>query len=366
LRIKEETYSSMECKKKVAFLPAHPAQVWILNSVAKEISSFAEPVWYLREKEISTELADYLGIEYRVISRAGENVLGNVGELLSNTFKTVKYTQKNDIAMWVTKYSAGIIASWFLRRKSITFIDDDIDLIPYLSGTNFPFADVIIAPCNTRMGRFEKKTERFPGNFELVYLHSSRFKPDPAIFNELGLHEGEKYAVIRLSALQAHHDKGIRGISEGLLKEVIRLTDNDIRIFITSEKPISSQFEQYRLKIGPGKIHHALHYAKFFLGDSQTMTSEAAVLGTPAYRINDFVGKISYLEKLQNYGLAFGYKPGEEDILIYDLKENLENASLAKEMDEKRKQYLKDCIDPLPFFVNVIRRTLFNTTPTDK
>jgi predicted glycosyltransferase len=46
-----------------------------------------------------------------------------------------------------------------------------------------------------------------------------------------------------------------------------------------------------------------------YIGDSQTMTAEAAVLGTPAIRFNDFVGELSYLEELEyTFDLTYGIK----------------------------------------------------------
>ena len=55
-----------------------------------------------------------------------------------------------------------------------------------------------------------------------------------------------------------------------------------------------------------------------FIGDSQTMTSEAAVLGTPAIRCNSFVNRISYLEEEENtYELTFGFKP-EDSLKMFE------------------------------------------------
>ena len=347
-----------ETPKKVAFLPAHPSQVWILNEIASEVSAFADTEWYMRDKEITLELGDYLDLDYEVISKAGRGIWGNGKELMKNIRHCVRNTKKKGIDLWVTKYSAGSIASRLCRKKTISFIDDDIDVVPIIGYTTFPFANMVITPLETRMGRFEEKTLRFPGNLELFYLHPNRFNADPGIKKELGLREGQKYAIIRLSALQAHHDIGIRGIKEELIREIIHIYKGDIKVFITSEKQLSPEFEEHRLTIRPERIHHALYFAEFFLGDSQTMTSEAAVLGTPAYRLSDFVGRLSYIEKLQEYGIAFGYKPGKEDRLIEDLRKQREDRDFQNKVRERRDRYIEDSIDPLPFFVDAVRGIL--------
>jgi glucose-1-phosphate thymidylyltransferase len=96
-----------------------------------------------------------------------------------------------------------------------------------------------------------------------------------------------------------------------------------MRVFITSEKRLPAEFEPHRLPISAERIHHALAFAEFFLGDSQSMTVESALLGTPAFKINTFAGIISVIRQLEEYGLAFGYRPGEEDALVRRLQEVL-------------------------------------------
>lgn len=64
-------------------------------------------------------------------------------------------------------------------------------------------------------------------------------------------------------------------------------------------------------------IHHAMAFAKMYIGDSQTMAAEAAVLGTPSIRFNDFVGEIGYLEELENtYQLTFGIMTSDRENLL--------------------------------------------------
>jgi len=344
--------------KKVVFFPVHPSQLWVLQPVAEQISPFADVIWVLRAKEVSVKLAEWMGLDYKIISQASSGFIGNAWEMFRNIFRVVKISRRKNADLWVTKYASGSIGARLTGAKALCFDDDDLDVTPVGSNTAFPFANIIFAPNVTRMGRYDKKTIRFPGNFELFYLHPNRFSPDMTIVSELGLNDGEKYAIIRLSALQAHHDKGIRGIKEELLREVIKLTDEKIRLFITSEKPVSTEFEQYRLPIRPERIHHALYYAEFFLGDSQTMTSESAVLGTPAFRINDFVGRISIMNELEDLKLSYGFKPGEEKQLLDELEKYLALDNGKNIFQARREEMLKNWIDPVPLFVNIIRMLL--------
>ena len=48
-------------------------------------------------------------------------------------------------------------------------------------------------------------------------------------------------------------------------------------------------------------------FASLYIGDSQTMSAEAGVLGVPFVRFNDFVERIGYLRELEDkYELGYG------------------------------------------------------------
>ena len=90
----------------------------------------------------------------------------------------------------------------------------------------------------------------------------------------------------------------------------------------------------------------------------QTMTAEAAVLGTPAIRINDFVGRVSYLDELEDYGLAYGFKPGQEQNLLDTLDELLAITDRSQIFLERRQRMLSEKIDPAPWFAKIISMLL--------
>ena len=95
--------------------------------------------------------------------------------------------------------------------------------------------------------------------------------------------------------------------------------------------------------------------ADFVLGDSQTMTAEAAVLGVPAFRLNDFVGRISYLKELEAYGLAFGFRPGEEERALAAIHAVVRQPDRCAVFAERRRRMLAERIDPLPWLLDRVR-----------
>ncbi|MEW6506993.1 MAG: hypothetical protein AB1432_04520 [Bacteroidota bacterium] len=123
------------------------------------------------------------------------------------------------------------------------------------------------------------------------------------------------------------------------------------KVFITTERKVDSEFEQYQINIPPHKIHSFIYYSSLLIGDSQAMTSEAAVLGVPSLRSNSFVGRISYLEEEHKYGLTFGFKPDESEKMFAKLDELLNTSNLKEEWQRRREKMLADKIDVTAFLV---------------
>lgn len=112
---------------------------------------------------------------------------------------------------------------------------------------------------------------------------------------------------MRFASLKAHHDDGVKGINTEIAQRLIDILSPHGQIYITSERELESQFESYRIRINPLDMHHVMAFASLYLGDSQTMAAEAGVLGVPFVRFNDFVGRIGYLQELEDiYQLGYG------------------------------------------------------------
>ena len=314
----------------------------------------------MRDKDQSIAVARALGIEFKLLSIASTGYLGNGLELFLDIFKAVRETRKEKIDLWVTKFGAGNIAAKLLGRGSISFNDDDVDVVPLIGATSYLFADKVLVTSVTRMGKYSAKAVRYPSCHELFYLHPARFSPDPSIREELGVRKDERFGIVRLSGLAAHHDVGKKGIEKDWLVSVLEEFAGDVRFFISSERPLPAELEPHRIMIRPERIHHALAFADVFLGDSQTMTSEAAVLGTPALRLSDFVGRLSVISELEDYGLAFGFLPGEEEGVLSLLRAVFRDQVFREQLAASRKRYLADKIDPAPWFAKEVMKSLYD------
>jgi len=156
-------------------------------------------------------------------------------------------------------------------------------------------------------------------------------------------------------SLSASHDIGKTGITNEITRKLITQLSREGRVFINSERELDPEFEDSRIRIKPSDMHHALYYSDLFIGDSQTMTAEAAVLGTPSVRFNDFVGKLGYLEELEhNYKLTFGVSPSQPEQLYTKVDELLNMPDLKEVWRKRRQKMLSEKIDVTKMFVWLI------------
>lgn len=158
----------------------------------------------------------------------------------------------------------------------------------------------------------------------------------------------EPYFVMRFNAFKAHHDVGVVGLTIENKRRMVQLLSQHGKVFITTERNIDEEFLPYQLRVPQDKVHSLLYYATMFVGDSQTMTSEAAVLGTPSIRCNTFVGRIHYLEEEEHrYHLTYGFRPENSEAMFARVNELLAmgTAALKAEWAKRREVLLKEKID---------------------
>ena len=271
-------------------------------------------------------------------------------------FRVFKYCYGKKYDFFLSDDVLSIIG-WFKGVKSYHFQDDDYKAVPE-SALLLATATHTFAPDTTDLGKFNFKKISYNSLHELAYLHPSRFTPDSKVLESYNL-VNQKYFILRLVSLTASHDVGKTGLSNQLVQKLINLLETKGKVLITSERELPQQFEKYRIKISPEEIGHIMYYAEIFIGDSQTMTTEAAVLGVPSLRCNSFVGIIRSMAELENkYGLTCGYLPENFEQLIVKVEELLRVSNLKEVMEQKRKVMLQDKIDFSTFMINYFEQEI--------
>jgi predicted glycosyltransferase len=344
----------------------HPAHVHLFrNLYFKLISEGHFVIITTKDIPIAKKLLELYGIPYINLGQKSDGLVGKFFDLLRFGWKIYRLVKRNKIEMAIGTSINIAHVSRFTKISSFVFDDDDSAVQPLMKKYGHPFADFIVSP---DVLDFERKAENhitYPAYHELAYLHPQIFEPDTSVLRELGIKEEEKYFILRFNAFKAHHDVGVSGLNIEQKRRLIEILKPHGKVFITTERNIDEEFKQYQLTVSPEKVHSFMFYAQMLIGDSQTMTSEAAVLGVPSLRCNSFAGRISYLEEQEKkYELTYAFLPNDFEKMEEKLIELLNIPDLKAEWISKRQKMLADKIYPTPFFQSILENHLNGSLQT--
>lgn len=338
------------------FFFVHPSKFHVFRHTINTLRAHGHHVEVLiTAKDVLEDLVRSEGWNWKNIFPEGRKMKGVPSYISSaiNSFRTIyrlyQYTNGKQHDLFITDDLLVYIGK-LKNVSTIVFTDDDLTIVKQFAIV-LSQATKILAPAITDIGKYTPKKIGFPGYKELAYLHPNVFKPDIDIVKRFNP-DLKPYFVIRLVSLRAYHDVGMKGLSDKQVIQLINLLEKHGLVFISSERPLPEYFKKYRLQIDPVNIAHVLYYATMFIGDSQTMTSEAAVLGTPAFRCNDFAGKISVMEEKETrYGLSFNYPPSKYDEMLEKIKILLNTGDLKSAFLVKKNKMLEEKIDLSGFMI---------------
>ena len=292
------------------------------------------------------------GIDFIELGDKKDSMLGKLQRQFRYNYDVLKIVRNEKI-----KYGMGTSitiphVSKMSSMKSIVFDDDDDKVQPFFTYFAHPFTDALLSPEALRGTRRKKDTIYYAGYHELAYLHPNKFTPDPQVLEDAGIKPGEKFFIMRFNSFKAHHDIGVKGLSMENKRTLIKELSKHGKILITTEREMDEEFKQYKISVPQDKIHSLIYYSTMLIGDSQTMTSEAAVLGTPALRCNTFAGRIAYLEEEEKeYKLTFGFLPENFEQMFSLMKELLNTSNLKEEWSKRRQKLLSEKIDVTAFML---------------
>lgn len=335
----------------------HPAHVHLFYPLSKELSRRGHHLFYsVRGIPIAICLMEHYGMTpYLSLGRKKDSLLGKALCVLKQDIQLLHFVWKHHIDIGL---SSGIVlphVSLFSKMKSLMFDDDDDTAEPLIVRYGHPFCHTVLTPhC------IHRKTSHaiyYPATHELAYLHPKRFTPDTSILQRAGIQKGERFFIMRFVALKGHHDVGQQGLTLEQKRTLVSLLKSYGRVIITSERPLEEEFEPYRMHVSPKDIHSLLAFSSMFVGDSQTMTSEAAVLGIPALKCNTFAGALSVPNMLETkYGLCRAFTPDRFDDMVALITKllSMNPDELRQEWQTKRQRLLTDLSDPTGFFIQYI------------
>lgn len=332
----------------------HPAQYLFLREAIRILLRKGHQIKILiKTKDVLEDLLKNDGLVYVNIlpNERGASRLSIAHSLIKRSLKIfpiiIRFRPKLLIGTDATIAQLGKL----LNIQRITIIEDDYEVIKTLGDLTYPFTRTILCPEVCDVGKWGTKKVGYAGYMKLGYLHPNVFALDEKVLEKYKF--PKHYVIIRLAKLTAHHDFGIKGISNAFLRKLISVFENKaFQVFISSEGLVEDIFKKYLLRINPNDIHHVLAGSSFLICDSQSMSVEAAMLGTPSIRFSSFAGKISVLEELEHkYKLTFGVNPKHPEVLFSKLNELLSQQNLKDNFQFRRNKMISDKIDVTAFLV---------------
>jgi predicted glycosyltransferase len=286
----------------------HPAHVHFFRHFrAQMLDRGHEVLVAARDKDVTIDLLDEFGIPHEVLSRRRRGSVGLAAELVERSARLARVARRfrADALTGIMGPAVAPVGK-LLRIPAVVFYDTE-----WASRTNrfvYPLAACVCTP-DSYAGAVNGTHVTYPGYHELAYLHPGLFTPDEASLAAYGLER--PFALVRFVSWEASHDAGHSALEPASKLELVRRLQRRTRVAISAEGELPPDLEPLRLHGPVADIHHVLAAAELVVGDSGTMSSEAAVLGTPAVFISPMRAGVHHDQ--ERYGLMVRSLPSEFD-----------------------------------------------------
>jgi predicted glycosyltransferase len=342
-----------------------PAHVHLYRNAVVELQSRGHEVLVLaRDYGCTLDLLEYYGLPHSVYGKLATSKSSLARQLPNHYLNIFREARRfdPDRIFGVGAYAAHAGA---LTGASVVLITDSENT--HLDhAISKPFADAYLTP-HTFDKDLGEKHHVFRGFKECAYLHPEEFTPQTEIRERLGVGESEAFTIVRLNAFGSHHDVGEQGFTPEKRRELVEQLAADATVFVSDEGGDMdfSAVPARPFDLHPALLHDALDEASLLVADTQTMVTEAALLGTPAVRSNSFVGEDdmgNFLE-LEREGLIYNVK--EFDAVIDRATDLLAREGTDREWARKREAFLADKVNLTDLVVSVATDpTMLETLPT--
>lgn len=330
---------------RVAFFTNTPAHVHLYKHSIRRLQSMGHEVIALgRDYECTRALLEYYDLPF--------SIYGSCRDTKSSLFKSLpghfagilraSRSFRPDIIFGMGAYSsfAGVVTN----SPTVLILDSEPTTLDHR--LSYPFARAILTP-----SAFKKylgpKHYQFSGFKECAYLHPAVFTPDRSVRSELGVEPDERFAIVRFNAFGSHHDIGQSGFDHARRRRVVDAIAEHATVFVSGDtgRSLADRSGVYDYQLHPARIHDALYEASLLVADSQTMVTEAALLGTPTIRSNSFVGPDdmgNFLE-LERRDLVRNIRDIED--VISAARSFLTDPDVKADWRARRDEYISDLVN---------------------
>jgi len=332
---------------KIAFFVNTPAQVYLYKNITGKLKEKGHEVIILaRDYGETINVLEGLDLEFLTYAKAPKSKYGKILIFPFNVIIACKYLKKFNPDLVIGHSFYAVYSSQFLRKQCIIF--NDCDNAPVQFTIVKPFVDAIITPKSFQID-LGKKQIRIDSYKEIAYLHPKYFKPNKTIYNLLNISQEKKFILLRFNAFDAAHDRGIKGFSLKKKKELVSELEKYAKVFISSEGILPNDMNHYLLGVPKHRIHDVLYYADIVVADTGTMTTESAILGTPAILLHPKANLVGVHIEFSEKNLIFMYT--NADKAIEKAIKLIQETNLKREWKEKRRRLLEEKIDFTKFMV---------------
>ncbi len=297
---------------KVMVSVNHPAWVHQFHPIIEKLRSRGDEVLMLAiDKDGAEELLKNYQIPYVLCAKGtGRNVVEKgwlfVKMCLRYTWHALRF--QPDILIGRASPMMAV-AAWVCRKPHLLYEDTEVSKFSLRICKRL--STKMLTP-RTFLTDLGPKQERVDTYKELFYLHPSVFTPDKQVLRDVGFNPDEPYVFVRFVAWNASHDVGKHGLNDAeQLALVKKLESAGVRVWVSSEKPLSKELEPYRLQTPFALAHHVLAFARLVYSEGATMASEAVVLGVHALYVN-VIQSGSTQEQSERFHLMYNYNDGDD------------------------------------------------------
>ncbi|MFC4541946.1 DUF354 domain-containing protein [Halosolutus amylolyticus] len=324
------------------FFTNTPAHVHLYKHAIRELEARGHDTLVLaRDYTCTIDLLEWYDLSYEIYGYCDTSKSSLLSRLPIHYVRAIRAARRfdPDLVFGMGSYAAhtGAVS----RTPTVLLIDSEPASFDHTVST--PFARAVLTP-NTFRKDLGENHYVFPGFKECAYLHPAVYTTDRSIRDRLGIDADEPYVILRFNAFGSQHDVGKKGITGDQRRRLIDRLSEDATVLISDEgNDLSLETVPARpFDLHPALIHDALSEAELLVADTQTMVTEAALLGTPAIRSNSFVGEtdMGNFVELENQGLIHNLSHFEE--VLERSSSLLREDGIQETWQRRRNEYLSD------------------------
>jgi hypothetical protein len=325
---------------RIVFFTNTPAHVHLYKHAVKRLAAAGHEVLVLaRDYGCTVDLLDGYELPYRIYGACG-TTKGSVFRNLPGQYARIVPAVLSfdpDMIFGVGAYAAhaGLVS----RTPAVLVLDSEPSSFDHVISR--PFASAFLTP-HAFQKHLGTNHYQFRGFCETAYLHPDVYQPNPDIRTELGLEGDDPFVVLRFNAFGSHHDVGQSGFTPDQRRRLIETFAEYATVFVSDEGGTLNidSLPARPFDVHPALLHDALASARLVVTDTQTVATEAALLGTPVVRSNSFVGDddMGNFRELEAQGLVVN--TAEFDDVIATALGVLYDESIGDEWRRRRDDYV--------------------------